>query len=290
MIPAPFDYAVPGTVPEATRLLATTPGAKVLAGGMSLIPAIKPRLSQPSLLVDIGRIPGLSGVSKSWGKLCIGSCTTHADLIDHPELIDFPVFTDTASVIGDPQVRNRGTIGGSLAYADPAADWPALFLALEGEAKLSSTAGKRKVKAEEFFVGMLTSAVGEREVLTEITFPAEAGRTGSAYCKLRHQASGLAIVGVAVQLTIDRKGRIERIKIGVTGVNAMPFRAHGIEELLVGVEPDHDCFIRACEDIAEAEPMEDRLTPPDYRTQLLKVQTVKALKMAVARAKSNQGF
>jgi carbon-monoxide dehydrogenase medium subunit len=287
MIPASFDYAVPTTVAEAGKLLAATPGAKVLAGGMSLIPAIKPRLSQPSLLVDIGRIPELGGISKRWGKLRIGSGTTHAELIDHPELVDFPVFTDTARVIGDPQVRNRGTIGGSLAYADPAADWPALFLALEGEATLAGPGGKRKVKAEEFFVGMLTSAVGEGELLTELIIPAEGKRTGSAYCKIRHQASGLAVVGVAAQLMMDRKGRISKATIGITGVNTIPFRGLSIESRLVGVEPNRELFERICGEIAEADPMEDRLTPPDYRRQLLKVQAVKALETAVARSRSN---
>ena len=287
MIPASFEYAAPATVAEACRLLAATPGAKVLAGGMSLIPALKPRLSQPSLVVDIGRIPELSGVSKSWGKLHIGACTTHAGLIDHPELVDFPAFTDTARVIGDPQVRNRGTIGGSLAYADPAADWPALFLALEGEARLVGAGGKRKVKAEDFFLRMLGSDIGADELLTEIIFPAETKRSSAAYCKLRHQASGLAVVGVAARLTMDRKGRISRATIGVTGVNTIPFRARSIERLLVGIEPSRESLERICAGIAEADPMEDRLAPPDYRRQLLKVQALKALETAVARSTSN---
>ncbi|MBP8925894.1 MAG: xanthine dehydrogenase family protein subunit M [Pseudomonadales bacterium] len=287
MIPARFEYAAPTTVAEACRLLATTPGAKVLAGGMSLIPALKPRLSQPSLLVDIGRIQQLSGVSKSWGKLHIGACTTHAELVDHPELPDFPAFSDTARVIGDPQVRNRGTIGGSLAYADPAADWPALFLALEGEAGLVGARGKRKVKAEDFFLRMLSSDIGADELLTEIIIPAATKRSGAAYCKLRHQASGLAVVGVAARLTMDRKGRISEATIGVTGVNTIAFRARSIEPLLVGVEPGRESFERICADIAEADPMEDRLAPPDYRRQLLKVQTLKALETAVARSRSN---
>ena len=147
MIPARFEYAAPATVADACRLLATTPGAKVLAGGMSLIPALKPRLSQPSLVVDIGRIAQLSGVSKSWGKLHIGSCTTHAELIDHPDLVDFPAFTDTARVIGDPQVRNRGTIGLCRSRCRLAGPVPGTGR----RSRAGGCQGKTKSESREFF-------------------------------------------------------------------------------------------------------------------------------------------
>jgi carbon-monoxide dehydrogenase medium subunit len=285
MIPAEFDYAAPVTLDEAVRQLAATPGAKVLAGGMSLIPALKHRLAQPPLLVDIGRIPGLDFVSVSGGKARIGARTPHAALLAHPALAEAPIFADTAAVIGDVQVRNRGSFGGSLAHADPAADWPAVFLALGGEARLVGPKGKRSVSADDFFVGMLQSALGEDEILTELVLPLETKRAGAAYRKLRQPASGFAIVGAAVQLSADRRGRIDEIRIGVTGVNPVPFRAKSVEVRLRGQSPDAAALRTICAQIDEADPSGDLHASAEYRQHLAGVFVARAVAKALERAK-----
>lgn len=286
MIPSQLDYIAADSVDEATQLLSETQGAKILAGGMSLLPAVKARLNEPELLVDIGRINDLVGISTGWlGKLRIGAMTTHASLIDHPELASYPVFSDAARVIADVQVRNRGTMGGSLAYADPAADWPAVFLAMGGEAVLNSQKNKRKVKAEEFFLSMMTSAVEATELLTEIHFSMDSKRAGSAYVKHRQPASGLALAGVAVNMVVDKKQRIEKIKIGVTGINAVPFLAKSLGEKLLAKALPAEFDLRAlCENVEEAAPMEDLHGGVDYRRALLADVASKSISLAYQRA------
>lgn len=286
MIPESFDYCAPATLEEAGQRLTGTPGAKVLAGGMSLIPALKHRLVQAPLLVDIGRLPGLDGVSQRRGRVRIGARTPHAELVAHPELSDQPVFGETAAVIGDVQVRNRGTFGGSLVHADPAADWPAVFLALDGEATLVGASGRRSVKAADFFAGMLTSALQGGELLTEVELSLERKRAGAAYRKLRQPASGFAIVGVAAQVVINRKGRIEAASIGVTGVNAVPFRARSVEARLSGQAPDADALRALCADVDEADPMEDLHASAEYRRHLAGVFVARAVAAALERARA----
>ena len=283
MIPAEFDYAAPATLDEALRRLAATPGAKVLAGGMSLIPALKHRLMQPPLLVDLARIAELDGVSVSGGKARIGARTPHAALVAHPALAEAPIFAETAAVIGDVQVRNRGTFGGSLAHADPAADWPAVFLALGGEARIAGPKGKRSLAADDFFVGMLQSALADDEILTELVLPLETKRAGAAYRKLRQPASGFAVVGAAVQLMADRKGRIDEIRIGVTGVNPVPFRAQSVEKRLRGQAPDAAALRTLCAQIDEADPSGDLHASAEYRRHLAGVFVARAVAAALAR-------
>jgi carbon-monoxide dehydrogenase medium subunit len=284
MISAEFDYAAPATLDEAVRRLKATPGAKLLAGGMSLIPALKQRLLQPPLLVDLGRIPELDGVSVSGGRARIGARTPHAALLAHPALAAAPIFADAAAVIGDVQVRNRGTFGGSLAHADPAADWPAVFLALGGEARLAGPKGRRSVGADDFFVGMLQSALAEDEILTELVLPLETKRAGTAYLKLRQPASGFAIVGAAVALVADRKGRIDEIRIGVTGVNPVPFRAQSVEKRLRGQHPDGAELRALCAGIDEADPTGDLHASAEYRQHLAGVFVARAVAKALSRA------
>ena len=284
MIPAEFDYVAPATLAEATQRLAATPGAKPLAGGMSLIPAMKHRLAQPALLVDLARITELEGVSERRGKLRIGARTTHASLVAHPALAAFPIFAETAQGIGDVQVRNRGTFGGSLVHADPAADWPAVFLALGGEATLVGAKGTRSVEAADFFVAMLTSALGEAELLTGVEIPLETKRAGAAYTKLRQPASGFAIVGAAAQVIADRKGRIETVAIGVTGVNPVPFRAASVEARLRGQAPDAAALRALCAHVEEADPMEDLHASAEYRRHLVGVFIARSVARALARA------
>jgi carbon-monoxide dehydrogenase medium subunit len=284
MIPAEFDYVAPERLEEALRRLAAEPGAKLLAGGMSLVPAMKHRFAQPPLLVDLARIPGLSGIEAAAGALRIGALATHGALLASNAARALPILGEAAAVIGDVQVRSRGTFGGSLVHADPAGDWPAVFLALGGEAKLASARGERRVAASDFFVSMLTSAVRDDEVLTEVSLPLAAGRGGSAYRKLRQLASGFALVGVAAVVELDPRGRIERAALGVTGVNAVPFRAGSVEARLAGSATSPDALREACAAFDEADPQDDLHASADYRSHLLPVLAARALAAACARA------
>ena len=286
MIPAEFRYHAPGSLKEAAELLASTPGAKVLAGGMSLIPALKQRLTQPPALVDIGRIPDLDSVSERRGKITIGARTTHAQLATAAELAELPVFAETAAVIGDVQVRNRGTLGGSLVHADPAADWPAVFLALDGEATAVGPRGERTIRASDFFTGMLQSTLAADEVLAEVRLVTERVRSAAAYAKLRQLASGFAVVGVAAQLTLDHRGRCERASIGVTGINPVPFRATSLEQRLAGESLEDGVSRALCARIEEADPMEDLHASAEYRRHLLGVFAQRALQRAWERARA----
>ena len=202
MIPSSFEYFAPKTVQEALGLLSKFPDeAKVLAGGHSLLPQMKLRLATPKYIVDIGRISALSSIKEEGAKLLIGALATHHSLESSALLKEkCPLLSETAAAIGDVQVRNRGTIGGSLVHADPAADWPATILALDAELKLVGPAGERVLKAEDFFVEMLTTALKPNELLTEIRIPQLPPRTGGTYLKMHQKASGFAIVGVAVRL------------------------------------------------------------------------------------------
>lgn len=288
MIPAAFEYAVPRSLEDAVAVLAGCEAgtAAILAGGMSLLPTMKLRLAAPALLVDIGRLRELAGISRASGRLRIGALTTHAELLAAPELADWPVFAETAGVLGDPQVRNRGTLGGSLAQAHPAADWPAVFLALCGVACVRSSRGERSVRSEDFFTGVLTTAIAEGEILTHITFPAGDGRSGAAYSKMRQQASGMALAGVAARITLDAAGRIEESTVGVTGIGGAPFRARSIEQRLSGLLPTPSILEESCADVPEADPTNDLHADADYRRQLLRVHATRALTRALERARS----
>jgi carbon-monoxide dehydrogenase medium subunit len=284
MIPAEFDYAAPRTLGEAARLLAGTAGAKVLSGGMSLIPALKHRLAEAPLLVDIGRVAGLGAISVTGGRIRIGGGATHAAVMSHPELARFDVFAETGAVLADPQVRNRGTFGGSLVHADPAADWPAVFLALGGEATLVSAKGQRVVAADDFFQSLMTSAVAEGEILSELSFPVPGAKTGTAYSKVRQPASGFAIVGVAVCVQAERTGVIDEVRVGVTGVNGVPFRARSLEAKLRGKAVSGPALRAFCSQIEEAHPLEDMHASADYRRHLLGVFAARTIERAIARA------
>ena len=284
MIPAEFDYAAPRSLDEAVRLLAGTEGAKVLGGGMSLIPALKHRLSAAPLLVDVGRIPGLDGVSVAGGRIRIGGRATHAAVMSHPELAGVHAFAETGAVLADPQVRNRGTLGGSLVHADPAADWPAVFLALGGEATLVSARGSRTVAADDFFLSLMTSAIQESEILSEVSFPVPVAKTGTAYTKMRQPASGFALVGVAACVRAERTGVIDDARIGVTGVNGVPFRARSLEDRLRGKAVSGPALRAFCAEIAEADPLDDLHASAEYRRHLLGVLAARTIERAIGRA------
>lgn len=286
MIPAELSYFAPRTLDEALSLLTATPDARVLGGGMSLLPALKHRMAQASVLVDLGRIPGLDGVAVREGRVVIGGCATHAAVLGSEAAGALPILQETAAAIGDLQVRNRGTFGGSLVHADPGADWPAVFLALEGEADVAGPKGRRTVSASHFFSGMLTTVVLRDEVLTEVRLPLGSGSTGSSYVKMRQPASGSAIVGVAARVTLDAVQRIQEAAIGVTGVNAVPFRVRSLEERLIGQMPDRETFRSCCASVSEVDAMEDLHASAEYRKHLLPVFAVRALLLACQRAQA----
>ncbi len=288
MIPSSFEYFAPKTVQEALGLLAKYPDdAKVLAGGHSLIPQMKLRLAAPGVLVDIGRISGLSYIREDAGKLSIGATTTHHAL-ESSALVKkkCALLSETAAEIGDVQVRNRGTIGGSLAHADPAADWPAAILALEAELKLTGPSGERRLKAEDFFVDMLATALSPNELLTEIGVPALPQRTGCAYLKMRQKASGFAIVGVAVRVTVDSNQVCQQIGIGITGVASKAYRPRSVENALKGQKLDRALIASSASKAAQGvDALADLHASAEYRVHLAGVYTRRAIETALARVK-----
>jgi carbon-monoxide dehydrogenase medium subunit len=287
MIPAAFDYIAPRTLDEAMRALAAHgEDAKLLAGGHSLLPLLKLRLAHAGVLIDLGRIPGLNGISQQNDQIVIGALATHTQ-IESSELLkkSCPLLPETAREIGDVQVRNRGTIGGTLAHADPSADWPAAILALDGELRLRGPRGERRIAAEEFFVGPLTTAIEPDEILTEIRVPALQRRCGSAYLKMAQQASGFAIVGVAVALRLDVKGRCEEIGIGVTGLGDKPFRARAVEERLRGNKLMPKLIEAGAARVADGiDPLEDLHAAAPFRAHLARVYAARAIETAARRA------
>ena len=289
MIPASFDYIAPQTLDEAVRTLAQHgEDAKVLAGGHSLLPLMKFRLANPKLLIDLRKIPGLSGIKEQDGKIVVGAFTTHYQ-IESSDLLKqkCPLLSQTASAIGDVQVRNRGTIGGSLTHADPAADWPAAVLALGGELKLTGPNGNRTVEAEQFFLGPMTTAIEPTEILTEIRLPIFPRRSGSAYLKMAQQASGFAIVGVAVWLKIGEQARCDEVGIGVTGLGEKPFRAHTVEERLRGNKLTPKLIEESASQVAIGiDPLADLHASAEFRAHLARVYTSRAIQEATKRTGS----
>ncbi len=287
MIPADFDYVVAKSLDEAVSLLAKhKDDAKLLAGGHSLLPAMKLRLMQPKVLIDISRIKDLSYIREDGGKIRIGAATTHFQ-IETSDLLRraCPLLPETASNLGDMQVRNRGTIGGSVAHADPAADWPAAVIALNAEIVAQGAKGERAIKASDFFVDMLTTALQPGEVVKEIRFAAPKGRVGQAYLKVRHPASGFAVVGIAATLTLDG-GKCSASGVGITGVSPKPYRAAGVESALAGKALDGNTLSAAAAHAADGVQLNsDLFASGEYRKHLAQVYTRRALETAAGRAK-----
>jgi carbon-monoxide dehydrogenase medium subunit len=287
MIPAQFDYARANTLDEALSLLAQNEDAKILAGGHSLIPAMKLRLTQPSLLVDIARIKDLAYIREEDGQIRIGAATTHYQIESSDSLKQIcPLLPDCASHIGDVQVRNKGTIGGSVAHADPAGDWPAAIVALGAEMIAISKNGERAIKADDFFVDLLTTALEPGEILREIRINRTNGRSGHAYAKMHHPASGFAVVGVAANLSLSADGLCERASIGVTGVSSKVYRASAVESALSGAKLDAQAISNASAHAADGVDINgDLFASADYRRHLANVYTKRAIEAAVAAAK-----
>ena len=288
MIPTQFDYEAPATLEEAVALLASDlDGAKVLAGGHSLIPAMKLRLAQPQLLVDLARIKSLSYIREEGDQILIGATTTHYQLESSDLLKQIcPLLPACAASIGDVQVRNKGTIGGSIAHSDPAGDWPAAVLALDADLVLVGTSGERTVKAEDFFVDLLTTDLQPAEILREVRIRKPSGRFGHAYQKVPHPASGFAVVGVAVNLVLDGDDSCKSAGIGITGVGVKAYRAKGVEAALAGSNLDDNALANAVTHVCDGiDPNADLYASSDYRCHLAQVHTRRAIQAAKARVK-----
>jgi carbon-monoxide dehydrogenase medium subunit len=278
MISQEFEYSAPGTLQEA--LLLVSGGAKPMAGGMSLVPLMKLRLAAPEHVVDIARVPGLSYVQADGDAVRIGATTTHYDIESSPVLrAKCPLLAETASHIGDLQVRNMGTIGGSVAHADPAADYPAALLALEAKVRLASVSGERIMSFEEFLTDPFTTALAPGEIVTEIIVPMESSGAGTRYRKMAHPASGFAIVGAAVRVALSG-GRVSFARIGVTGVAGKAYRPREAERLLESGATPAEAAAAAAEGV---EANSDLHASAAYRLNMAKVYTQRAVTEALAR-------
>ncbi|MGH9929679.1 MAG: FAD binding domain-containing protein [Pyrinomonadaceae bacterium] len=287
MIPAQFDYQAPSTIDEALNLLAANPDeAKILAGGHSLIPAMKLRLAQPGMLVDIGRIKDLAYIREEADQIAIGAMTTHYQLESSALLQKIcPLLPECAAHIGDVQVRNKGTIGGSVAHSDPAGDWPAAIIALGAQLVAVGAKGERTINAGDFFVDLLTTALASGEILREVRVPKPVGRFGHSYQKVRHPASGFAVVGVAVALRLGAEGSCESAGVGVTGVASKAYRAGAVERALKGQQLNDQTIAGAAAHATDGvDPNSDLYASENYRRHLAQVYMRRALQAALARA------
>ena len=288
MIPVSFEYHAPKNLAEAITLVAQLgEEGKILAGGHSLLPMMKLRLASPRHLIDLGRISDLKYIREADGRIEIGALTTHFEIESSALLMErCPLLPETAREIGDVQVRNRGTLGGSLAHADPAADWPATMLAVDAEIEASASTGSRLIPASEFFVDLLTTALRGDEILASIRIAPRVARSGHAYLKLRHPASGYATVGVAAVLRLDESGAVDEIRVGVTGVGAKAYRATAAEDALRGKSPTAKTIEAAAAHAAEGiEVNSDLYASSEYRAHLASVYTRRALETALERAR-----
>ncbi len=288
MITTPFAYTAPLTLEEAVRQLAATPEAKVLAGGQSLLALMKLGLAEPQALVDIGRIATLRGIRAEADGIVVGALATHQTVADDALCRErLTALAEAAAAVGDRQVRGRGTIGGSLAHADPGADEPAPTLAFDATLRAVGPKRERLIPARDFFKGTFETALGAAEILAEIRFPAQPPRTGSAYAKFPHPASRFAVVGVAAVVTVAKDGNVERAAIGVTGAAATPYRAAAAEKALTGSKGDGAAVAAAAAKAADgAEMQSDLVASADYRRHLVSVYARRAIGQALARARS----
>jgi carbon-monoxide dehydrogenase medium subunit len=282
MIPAAFDYARPSTLDEAVRILAGDEDAKVLAGGQSLIPLLRLRLAAPTVLVDLGGLGDLRGVREDGDALVIGAMTTHAAVLADPLVARHaPLLAQATATVADRQVRHRGTLGGSLAHADPAGDLPAVAVTLDATFSLVGPSGRREVPASEFFVDYLTTAVQPGEVLVAVRVPKRDGWS-SHYEKFNRTAQGWALVGVAA-LVRRSNGTVEEARVTLTNMGTTPVRASAVESALTGSPASAEAVAAAAAHAAEgAEPTADLSASVGYRTHLAKVLTERALLAALA--------
>jgi carbon-monoxide dehydrogenase medium subunit len=283
MIPGSFEYYAPRSLGDAVKILAEhRDDVKILSGGQSLLPLMKMRLSKPAFIVDIGRIPGLDAITEEGDSLVLGALVTHTQIEDS-ELLKkkCPLLPQTATTIADVQVRNRGTIGGSIAHADPAGDWPATIMALDAEIRIFGPNGERWVKCDEFFLGLLMSVLEPDEVVTAVKVPAT-GADKTAYLKAAPRSSGFAVVGVAVRLSVNSGGTCSRAAIGITGVTDKAYRAERVEQMLTGKKLDASVIEQAAaEATRNVDTIEDINGSVEYRKHLTEVYVTRAIRQAI---------
>ena len=291
MIPPSFEYLAPKTIPDAVALLKKHGDeAKILAGGHSLIPAMRLRLAEPGYLIDISGIGGLDYIQEESGQLRIGAMTCEAAL-EESEIVQrkFPLLLDTAKMIADPSFRNMATVGGNLAHGDPANDHPATMLALRASVIAEGPNGTREIKIDNFFPDFFTTALSEDEILTEIRIPTPPSASGGAYLKIERKVGDYAAAAVACQLNIDSSGSIENIGLGLTNVGSTPIRASSAEELLKGKKPDENMLAEAGRlAAADSEPMEDLRGSAEYKIALVNELTQRAIKLSIQRAEGSR--
>ena len=287
MYPANTTYHRAGSVAEAVQLLAANEGAKVLAGGHSLIPAMKLRLAAPAALVDIGRIEALKGITLEGGSLSIGALTTFA-AIASSDLVQAhaPLLAEAAGVVGDPAVRNRGTIGGNVSHGDPASDPPTALTALGATYNVTGPSGERSIEASDFATGLLENALQDNEILTSVSVPSIAPGSGSAYVKFPHPASRYAVVAAAVIVAVQ-SGSCSSASVVIGGVETTPARASSVEAALVGSDLGEgalDAAAKALSNDLTGDPMSDIFASDEYRRAMAAVYLGRALAIAASRA------
>jgi aerobic carbon-monoxide dehydrogenase medium subunit len=284
MIPGSFEYYAPRSLSDAVKYLSEhKDDVKILSGGQSLLPLMKMRLSKPGYIVDIGRIPGLDTITKDGNNMIIGALITHTQ-IEESELLKTrcPLLPQTATTIADVQVRNCGTIGGSIAHADPAGDWPPTILVLDAGIKVAGPGGERWVKCDDFFLGLMMSVLEPDEVVTAVKVPIT-GNDKTAYLKAAPRSSGFAVVGVAVRMALDPSGVCSRIALGITGVTDKAFRAERVETMLAGKKLDTQLIEAASvEATRNIDVVEDINGSSEYRAHLTHVYVVRAIQAALA--------
>jgi aerobic carbon-monoxide dehydrogenase medium subunit len=292
MVPRKFQYFAPTTVEDATAILKKHGSdAKVLAGGMSLIPVMKLRLGSPAYIVDINHVKGLDRIKKSGGNLLIGALTRHHEIEKSKLVLDSaPMLSECASLIGDPQVRNMGTIGGSLSHSDPSGDWGAAILAVRGSLRIRGPSKERTLKIDDFLVDTFTSALTPSELLTEISIPIPPPRSGGAYVKLERKTGDFATAAVGAQITLDAKGACTYAGIGLTALGNKNLRATKAEAALLGRELGPQVVEEAAEAASEdAHPSADPLRgSAEYKKEMAKVFTRRGLLLALRRAKGGR--
>jgi len=290
MYAANFDYYRPKSLKEAISLLKKKKDAKIISGGHSLLPAMKLRVSSPAALIDIGRIKGLNEIKATKTAIKIGGLTTHAAVESSKDVMtQCAIVSEAASNIGDIQVRNRGTIGGSLAHADPAADYPTVMVAVNASVTVTGVKGKRKVAADAFFVDLFETALKAGEVLTEVSVPTMQPGQGGCYLKHRHPASSYAVVGAAAVVTLDG-GTVDNVRLVIGGVTPNPVVVTAVDHALSGHKPTATGIASACENVADAIefPLGDIYASGEYRTHLATVLSRRAIAEAVKRAKKQK--
>src|SRR5580658_3605767 len=287
MIPPAFEYLRPQTIPEAIAFLQQYgDDAKILSGGQSLIPMMKFRLARPGYLIDINRISGLSYIKEEGGFLKIGGLTREAELEASPLIRSkYPILIDTAHVIADPQVRNLATVAGNLAHGDPANDHPATMLALGAQVVATGSGSERIIPIEVFFLSLFSTALQPGEILTEIRIPVPATRSAGAYFKLERKVGDFATAAVAVQVTLDGNGIVQKVGIGLTNVGPTPIKAQQAEDFLRGEKLDAANILQAAQLAADAaQPSSDLRGPAEYKKGLVKELAKRALARAAERA------